>query len=568
MSSKAKSKLALPVKLLLFISFLEGGAVMIIELLGAKIIAPYYGVSLYVWSSVLGVTLGALAIGYFLGGIISRKFPNEGSLFTVILLGAFFTALAPITAPKIMMFTESMGVKMGSLISVLLYLLVPVACFGAVSPIIIQLVSRTAEHPGKTAGTVYAVSTVGGILATFLTGFYLIPTIGIKLTAFITGGVLAAIALVYFLMARRTEMLALIAIMLFVMIAIAPSTKKFSAHARVSYQSVGILGEWTVLETGDLTDPAAQNIEKRLLLNGITQTYTQSGFEPLSLWTYPHKIGCYSGLKPAGSKALLLGMGGGSIAFEILAMGMDLDIVELDSRIEHIASKYFNYDTTSAKMHIDDARHYIRRTKEKYDLVIIDLLLGEVQPSHVFSVEGFDDLKKILNEDALIVINFQGNIDDKKLSLGARSIYKTLEASGFNVSYYSNKIDEVNPSTLDTKKRTAFKMWIYKKLKKFGLRIENYKVKATNDVFFLASLEEVDYKEVMKDLRYNAWFPYDNFSYDRLIRDEPLDLSDAYVLVDDQPRLELLIAPTILQWRKNKTGVNIKVMKEEGVTLF
>ena len=159
--------------------------------------------SLYVWSSVLGVTLGALALGYFSGGVISRKYPGANSLFTVLLIGAFFTVIAPLIAPQILIMTEPMGVQMGSLISVLMYLLIPVGCFGSVSPMIIQQINKEADDAGRSAGTVYAVSTVGGILATFISGFYLIPTIGIKATAYGTGGLLAVIALGYFVFSRR-----------------------------------------------------------------------------------------------------------------------------------------------------------------------------------------------------------------------------------------------------------------------------------------------------------------------------------------------------------------------------
>ncbi len=521
-------------QLLLLISFLEGGSVMIIELLGAKIIAPYYGVSLYVWSSVLGVTLGALALGYFLGGIISKKYKGPASLFIVILLGAFFTAIAPLIAPKILIHTEFMGVKLGSLISVLSYLLIPVACFGSVSPIIIQLINKTEEDAGKSAGTVYAISTVGGIIATFLTGFYLIPTIGIKLTAFITGGVLAIMALTYFIYAKKTTYATTVVLMFLVVSQLMTSPKE-SSKVRVAYRSIGILGEWTVLESGNLDSEEQDQVQSKLLLNGITQTNTQKGFEPLSLWTYPHKIGAYASIMPRGSKALLLGMGGGSIAFELLAMGMDLDIVELDERINHIATNYFNYDPSTSNLYIDDARHFIRSTKEVYDLVVIDLVLGEVQPAHVFSMEGFEDLKKVIANDAIVIINFQGNIDDAKLSLGARSIFKTLEEVGFYVDYYSHRSEQTT---------------------------------VTNDIFFIASQKKYDYKKEMKNLRYNAWFPYDKFEYKNLISEQPLDVSDALVLVDDKPKLELINAATILQWRKNKSQSNIQMILDEGIQLF
>jgi len=527
----------LPIYLLLLVSFIEGGSVMIVELLGAKIIAPYYGTSLYVWSSVLGVTLGALALGYFFGGQISRKYPAERSLFIVLLLGGFFTVIAPLIAPKILVITDSLGVKMGSLVSVLLYLFAPIVCLGSVSPIIIQLINENQEEAGKSAGTVYAISTVGGILATFLAGFYLIPTIGIHITAFTTGGLLGVITLLYFLYSKNKVLLLIIVFMALITIVFIPS-KKISDNTRIVYASTGILGEWTVLDFGKWKVKDNNQIERRLLLNGIDQTYTQIGYEPLSLWKYPHKIAAYASMKPSGSKALLLGMGGGSIAFELLAMGMDLDIVELDERINYIAKEYFNYDPTSSNLFIDDARHFIRNTKEKYDVVVIDLVLGEVQPAHVFSLEGFEDLKKVINDDALVIINFQGNIYEPTYSAGSRSIFKTLVAAGFNVSYYSSQKSKDNKSSL------------------------------TKDIFFLASLQEQDYKAMMQDLRYNDWFPYEDFYYQDLITNEKLDLSDAYVLVDNKPKLELINAASILKWRQNKIQQNIKKMFEEGVQIY
>jgi len=527
----------LPVYLLLIISFIEGGSVMVVELLGAKIIAPYYGTSLYVWSSVLGITLGALALGYFIGGQISRKSPGENSLFFVLLLGGFFTVIAPLIAPKILLLTDPLGVRLGSLVSVLLYLLVPIMCLGSVSPIIIQLIIKTQKEAGKSAGTVYAISTVGGILATFLSGFYLIPEIGIKITAYLTGGLLATIAVIYFLANRKFNLGLITAIMVLVVGILSP-TPKTSENTRVVYSSTGVLGEWTVLDFGQWQVKDNNQIERKLLLNGIDQTYTQIGFEPLSLWKYPHKIAAYASMKPEGSKALLLGMGGGSIAYELLAMGLELDIVELDGRINYIAEKYFNYDPKTSNLYIDDARHYIRTTNEKYDVVVIDLVLGEVQPAHVFSFEGFKDLRKIINDDAFVIINFQGNLYEAEHSLGPRSIFKTLEEAGYYVDYYTRP----TPSG----KEISF----------------------TNDIFFIASPQKHNFNKLMETLRYNEWFPYENFYYEDLVVERDIDLSEALVLVDNKPKLELLNSINVIHWRQNKIEDNISKMLKEGVNIY
>lgn len=539
-SRTGKVRTSIPLALLLLISFLEGGALMITELLGAKITAPYYGTSLHVWGAVLTVTLVGLALGYRLGGWLSGRPRLERNLFVVLLLGAFLIAIGPLIGPFVLLHTDNLGIRAGALTAVALYLLPPVLCMGMVSPMITQLAGPVFRS-GQAAGTVYAVSTVGGILATFLAGFVLIPFLGIRLVALLTAGVLGGMALVYFLLRKQYTLALGGFIMALLVIMFIPSPKQ-SDQARVVYHSSGILGEWTVLDIGGGENQQSRQIERKLLLNGIDQTYTQVGYEPLSLWPYPHKIGAYASMKPAGSKALLLGMGGGSIAFELLGIGMDLDIVEMDQRIPLIAERFFRYQPNSADIFIDDARHYIRTTPEKYDVVIVDLLHGEVQPAHMFSLEGFQDLGAILNEGALVIINFQGNIYLPEYALGPRSVYKTLLAAGFKVRFFSTPPRDADDSSSEPN--------------------------LTKDIFFIASRTEHDYQREMENLRYNDWFAYDNFTYEDLIREDEIPLDDAILLVDDRPQLELLNTPTILQWRKNKMEQNIRDMLEKGIPIF
>lgn len=164
---------------------------MSIELLGAKMIAPFYGNSLYVWTAVLATTLGGLALGYFLGGNISARYPNKESLYIVLTCSAIVVGLLPITGPVIMSSTLNLELRLGISVSALFILTPPLLLFGMVSPLIINLLSTDPSLVGKSAGTVYAVSTFGGILATFLMGFYFIPYVGIKLSTYGTALALA-----------------------------------------------------------------------------------------------------------------------------------------------------------------------------------------------------------------------------------------------------------------------------------------------------------------------------------------------------------------------------------------
>lgn len=525
----------LPVRVLLAVAFIEGGGVMAMELLGAKITAPYYGASLYVWAAVLSVTLAALALGYFAGGWLSRRYPGDAPVFSALLLAGFLTASAPLLAPPVLLATDSLGVIRGSLVSVLVYLLPPVACMGAVSPLITQRISRHADDAGRSTGSVYAIATVGGILATFLTGFYLIPEIGIRVTALLVGATLGCVAVAYFLYSAKPMQVG-IATAMAAVVSLAQPADDPRGTARVLYNSSGILGQWTVIDYGRQNEGGELSVDRRLLLNGIDQTYTQVGFEPLSLWKYPHQIAAYASMKPPGSRALLLGMGGGSIAYELKAMKLELDIVELDARIRDITQDYFRYDPTTSVLHIDDARHFIRTVNRKYDVVIIDLLIGEVQPTHMFSMEGFADLRRVLKDDGLVIINFQGFMGGGPDSLGPRSVFKTLREAGYFVEYYADE-DAVSEG-------------------------------GTGDIFFLASLRRQDYRALMKDLRYNRWFAYEKFEYANLVRSAELELDDAYVLVDDKPRLELLNARQILSWRRDKAREHMQGLLSEGLPIY
>lgn len=184
------------------VAFIEGGAVMACELLGAKMIAPYYGNSLYVWSSVLGTTLGGLTAGYFVGGYLSEKYPKDKTLLIILSVSTLLFAGMPVISKGIMTATLSMSVQMGSLISCLVFVFPPLACFGMVSPMIIRLISDEVKEVGKNAGTVYAVSTVGGILATFMFGFYIIPYLGLRFGAYFTAALLGGASVFYFLVTR------------------------------------------------------------------------------------------------------------------------------------------------------------------------------------------------------------------------------------------------------------------------------------------------------------------------------------------------------------------------------
>ena len=512
------------------IAFIEGACVMAIELDGAKMIAPFYGTSLYVWAAVLAVTLGGLTTGYFLGGWASYRFSGHKLLFSVLLLGTLLIALMPVIALHIMPATSELGLRMGALISEICFMFLPLICMGMVSPTLIQMSNTDLKGTGKTAGTIYAVSTIGGIIMTLLMGFYLLPEWGIRKSIILITILLGSMPVLLFIVSHKYKLWLgsglLILIILFIVGAIAFQDPELPI--KFLYRSEGILGQVSVL---DNPQPETNRLFRLLFINQIPQTQVNVKLMPASGWLYPHRLATLASIKPRHSKALLIGMGGGSIAMELKKMGFDLDIVEIDKRMPEVAEKYFAFTPDSINIIIDDGRHFIRTAKKKYDLVITDVLNGESQPFHLFTMEAFTELKKITAPDALILINFQGYIRGEH-GRAARSIYKTLQESGYFVKYFFSEKENID-----------------------------------GDIHLIASLTEQDFHSI-DDGRLNVCCKVMPHKYDELITDDEIALNDALVLTDDKPQLEILNSYWVEQWRKTTVDKYLKNLTLNKIPFF
>lgn len=512
---------------LLFTAFVEGGAVMAIELGGAKIIAPYYGTSLYVWSSVLAVTLGGLTTGYYLGGWATSKYDPVKLLMLELLFGTALIFLMPLLGLTILPATGDLGIRLGSLLSATVFMMPPLICMGMISPTIIQLSNRQLNETGKTAGTVYAVSTIGGILMTLLMGFYMLSEFGIRVSLYLTAIPLGALALTLIIRINKFKEIAIgIATgLLILLFTTAQNFKDPYIPLKFLYKSEGILGQVSVLHN---PDPGSGRTYRHLFINHIAQTWVDEAFIPISEWGYPHRIATLASIKPPKSKALMIGLGGGSVAMEFEQLGFELDIVELDERMPKIAETYFGFDPKKANISIDDGRHFIKNAAKIYDIILIDVLNGESQPHHLFTLEAMEEIKQILKPDGLLLINNQGYLFGP-YGKGPRSIYKTLLEAGFQVQVH-NQDNE-------------------------------------GDIHFMASLSPLDFQSISED-RMNPCCVFMPHQHHELITDLTIDSEDAEVLYDDKPVLELYNTYNSEDWRNTALGAIIKREKENRIPFF
>ena len=412
-----------PARLLLYGTVtISGAAVMMLELLGTRIIGPFYGVSLYVWSSLISVALIALALGYYLGGLVADR-KTRFRLSYAIALAGLTTAAIPFVCRPVLLWTNDLGLRTGAFTSALLLFALPLTCLGMVGPQVIELAARRAGV-GRAAGSVFAVSTVGSVVGTLLLGFFLLPALGSRV---ILGGVSAALILLALVVAwyeRRWGYAALgpvaaaaVATSAGLWLQAAPKPTEYGDY-RLVHQTESHYGWVRVI------DDRARRVRWMLSDASVISALRLDTRGPAL--SYQKIIAALPPLRPAGRDALLIGLGGGYIAMAFAAQGIATDALELDPAVADAAQQYFLYEPSRA-LRVGDARYEIRRLDQQYDFIVHDCFTGGSVPSHLLSVEMLGDLDRLLKDDGLLALNFVGFTEGPQAAAAA-AVYRTLGA--------------------------------------------------------------------------------------------------------------------------------------------
>lgn len=390
-------------KAILATAFVEGAAVLVVEIAGAKALAPFYGTSLTVWTAQITATLLFLALGYGLGGRLSRA-AGPLSLPGVFWGAGLWLALFPFLRNPILTATSTLpGIGAGSFMaSSLLYGPVLLA-LGAVSPLLIQRLQE-GDRGGAAAGAIFFTNTLGGLAGGWLAALVLVPSLPLRLSLAGTGVALALLGSAWaWPLKRRAPALGLPLLCLAALLAAPRPVQAYRvgpAEGRIIHRQSSGVGLIQVVDVG--RGGYSQGVS--LLLDGITQggMDRSTGLTSYEFTEYQNRLGWL--YHPQAKRALLLGLGSGVLAKALHERGLEVDVAEIEPKIGQVARRFFGLPE-AVRVHAADGRAFVNRSREQWDLIYLDAFAGENAPWYLMTVEGLQALKARLAPGGRLLIN-------------------------------------------------------------------------------------------------------------------------------------------------------------------
>lgn len=437
------------------ILFITGAVILIVEIAGAKLLAPFYGSTIFVWSSMITVTMGFLALGYFAGGVLADKYPQAKWYYFWVSMGGLAAVLLLKFSYPILLFSEKFGFKGGALAAALMIFALPLAILSMAGPFVIRLKSHGNDAAGHVSGIVFGISTLGSLVGALLVGFYLIPNFFLPDIFIYSLFVLVLFSVFGIVLEKAPVWMIILPLVCLVIFFMVPFFEKKNEKVSVLYHEPSFYGDVKVIEHGGL---------RCLEVNNSAQTCVDIRTDK--------QISPYGAMINAlirdsfipRQNLLVLGLGGGVIARDLYNKYEynSVDTVEIDPKVAYVAGEFFGYDDSSERVNtfIGDARNYLRNVDKKYDVIVLDAFSGASPASHLYTKEAFIEMKKVLSSRGVLIVNSIGRPYGKGDIL-SRSIYRTISEvfaynHVFSTQNVSDDIDDIGNvifmSSLDPKK--------------------------------------------------------------------------------------------------------------------
>ncbi|MEP7038224.1 MAG: fused MFS/spermidine synthase [Acidobacteriota bacterium] len=410
--------------------FICGALVMIYEIIGSRLLSPYIGASTYVWTSLIGVILAALSLGYWLGGRMADKKPDIKILAFVIFLSGGLVSLTILVKDLILaLIAESSAIlEIKSLLAALLLFAPASLLLGFVTPYAIKLKMSSLADTGKTVGRLYALSTVGSILGTFSAGFFLIPFVGSEKTLYLIGASLIGLSILLAPFAVKPFNL-----MILILFVFGIGVNEFRSYYLFKTSELrDIDTEYSRVQIFQTKD----NNGKPIRAMAIDPYFIQSAIFPDSdelVFDYAKYYHLIRHFKPDFKNTLMIGGAGYSFPEDYLRKypNAKMDVVEIDPQMTEIAKKYFRLkENPRLKIIHQDGRVFLNQAESgKYDAVLMDAFgsLFSV-PFQLTTLEAVRQINRVLKDNGIVIFNLGGAIsgDADKFLQAELKTYKQI----------------------------------------------------------------------------------------------------------------------------------------------
>jgi spermidine synthase len=396
--------------------FISSFCTLVIELVAGRILAPHVGVSLYTWTSIIGVVLAGISLGAYLGGKIADRYPRVSTLgWLLFLSGVCAFAVSPMIhlAGGARFYTPLM-IQILIITSVVFFL--PSCLLGMISPVVVKLALKNLERTGNIVGRIYAFSTLGSILGTFATGFFLISWMGTRSVLFATGAILVLCAPLFGgFFVRKTTLgfffAALIALLVgFREYAFKPALEEGTFLFKESdYYTIQLRKD---SGTGG---PPLVTLYIDNLTHSCSNLDDPSHLVYRYIRVYDEVVRWQAARRPA-FRTLFIGGGGYTFPRYIEARypKADIDVVEIDPEITRVSLDHLGVrKDTKIRTYNTDGRWFVmnHRDKEKYDFIFLDAFNDLSVPYHLTTREFSLQLKALLKPDGLLLVNVIDSFD-------------------------------------------------------------------------------------------------------------------------------------------------------------
>lgn len=417
---------------LYIVVFISGMATLAIEMTASRLLGGVFGTSNVVWANVIGLMLLYLTVGYFLGGKLADRFPHAKTLYLVLMIASALSASIPLISTPILkaasqaMIGAQAGLAIGSFIAILVLFSIPVTLLGVVSPFAIRLAVTNVQEAGTLSGRIYAISTLGSLLGTFLPVLVTIPLMGTTQTFLLFSALLFSVAALGFWLSSVNKTPALI-----MSISLPLVVGALSLWASQQPLRAPLNENFTIIYEGE---SAYNYIQVQEDTNGYRYLFLNEGQGIHSQWhptqiTYRRTWSFFltapyfnsAPFTPTDVDGLLvIGLAAGTIPRQYNAVypQIHIDGIEIDGEIIEVGAQYFGMNSQEIpglNTYAEDGRYILNQLDREYSVIAIDAYRPPYIPWHLTTVEFFEEVKAHLSHNGVVTVNVGRTATDRRL---------------------------------------------------------------------------------------------------------------------------------------------------------